>query len=73
MHPIDPLRIKWYHNQHEIETIYLIEKSSHLNQATLIASIPQRSLKESDLFKCVYDNGKASKDVRILSSSSSGK
>ncbi|CAF3767557.1 unnamed protein product [Rotaria sp. Silwood1] len=71
MHTIDPLRIKWYHNNHEIPNSHLIENLSlHTNQATLILDIHHLSLNDSGLFKCVYDNGKASKDVRIFYTSS---
>lgn len=71
MHTIDPLRIKWYHNNHEITNTYLNKKFfSHQNQATLILHIHHLLLNDSGLFKCVYDNGKASKDVQILYTSS---
>jgi hypothetical protein len=70
---IDPLRIKWYRNQHEVEAMYFIEKPPHSNQATLIITIPQETLNDADIFKCIYDNGKASKDVHIVSSASAGK
>jgi hypothetical protein len=72
MHTIDPLRIKWHHNNHEISNSHLIKSTSaHQNQATLILYIHHLSLNDSGLFKCVYDNGKASKDVRIFYTSSS--
>jgi hypothetical protein len=71
MHTIDPLRIKWYHNDHEITNFRLNKKiSSHQNQATLILHIHHLLLNDSGLFKCIYDNGKASKDVQILYTSS---
>jgi hypothetical protein len=60
MHTIDPLRIKWHHNNHEISNSHLIKSTSaHQNQATLILYIHHLSLNDSGLFKCVYDNGKA--------------
>ncbi len=71
MHKIDPLRIKWYHNNHEITKSQMKKKFfSHQNQATLILYIHHLLLNDSGLFKCIYDNGKASKDVRILYTSS---
>jgi hypothetical protein len=71
MQTIDPLRIKWYHNNHEIGNSRLNKKLSlHQNQATLILYIHHLLLNDSGLFKCIYDNGKASKDVRILYTSS---
>ena len=71
MHRIDPLRLKWYHNNHEIRNSYMIEKpSGQENQATLTLTIHHLSLNDSGLFKCVYDNGKASKNVRIFYTSS---
>lgn len=72
--PIDPTRIKWYQNDKELESVYLIDRYSHRNQATSMVSIPSGSLKdESNVFKCLYDNGKASKDVRLMASSTLGK
>ncbi|CAM2700000.1 unnamed protein product [Rotaria socialis] len=66
MHTIDPLRIKWYHNNREIPNSHLTENLSiHTNQATLILDIHHLSFNDSGLFKCVYDNGKASKHVRL--------
>jgi hypothetical protein len=65
---IDPLKLKWYHNKHEIiyqKNSHLINKYSHHNQATLILSIYHLSLNDSGLFKCTYDNGLVSKDVQI--------
>jgi hypothetical protein len=71
MNTIDPSQLKWYHNNHEIRHSHLIEKSlSQENQATLILNIHHLSLNDSGLFKCVYDNGKASKNVRIFYTSS---
>lgn len=71
MDTIDPLRIKWYHNNHEIPSSHLIENLSlNKNQATLILDIHHLSINSSGVFKCVYDNGKASKDVRVLYTSS---
>ena len=69
---IDPLKLKWYHNNHEISNAHLTKKVSlHQNQATIILYIHHLSINDSGLFKCVYDNGKASKNVRILYTSSS--
>jgi hypothetical protein len=68
---INPLQIKWYHNNHEIAYKQLKKKYFfHQNQATLILYIHHLLSNDSGLFKCVYDNGKASKDVRIVSTSS---
>jgi hypothetical protein len=71
--PIDPLRLKWYHNKHEINhqtNSHLISKYPHHNQATLILYIHHLPLNDSGLFKCSYDNGLISKDVQIFYTSS---
>ena len=71
MYNVDPWRIKWYYNNHEIENSHLMRNISlDKNQATLILLTDQLSLNNSGLFKCIYDNGKASKDVRIFYTSS---
>ena len=71
MHTIDPLRLKWYHNNHEIAHPHLKKKYLlHQNQATLILYIHHLFFNDSGLFQCIYDNGKASKDVRVLYTSS---
>jgi len=70
---IDPLRIRWYHNKHEINhhrNSHLINKYSHSNQATLILYINHLSLNHSGLFTCNYDSGLISKDVQIFFTSS---
>ena len=70
---IDPLKIKWYHNEHQIErhrTSHLISKHSRHNQATLILHIRHSSSNDSGLFKCIYNNGFISKDVQIFYTSS---
>ena len=70
---IDPLRIKWYHNKQEIShqrNSHLINKYSHHNQATLTLYIHHLSLNDSGLFKCIYDNGRISKDAQIFYTSS---
>ncbi|CAF0733770.1 unnamed protein product [Adineta steineri] len=66
---IDPLKIKWYHNKHEIShqrNSHLINKYSHNNQATLILYIHNLSTNDSGLFTCNYDNGLIIKDVQIV-------
>ncbi|CAF3792500.1 unnamed protein product [Adineta steineri] len=71
MNTIDPLHLKWYHNNHEIKNSQSIEKLfKHENQATLHLYIRHLSFNDSGLFKCVYDNGKASKNVQIFYTSS---
>ncbi|CAF1230126.1 unnamed protein product [Adineta steineri] len=71
MNTIDPLHLKWYHNNHEIKNSHSIEKLfKHENQATLHLYIRHLSFNDSGLFKCVYDNGKASKNVQIFYTSS---
>lgn len=68
---IDSLRLKWYHNNHEIAHTNLKKRfSSQQNHATLILSLHDFFVNNSDLFKCIYDNGKVSKDVRIVYTSS---
>jgi hypothetical protein len=70
---IDPLKLKWYHNKHEINhqrNSHLINKYPHHNQATLILYIHHLSVNDSGLFKCAYDHGLISKDVQILYTSS---
>ncbi len=70
---IDPLKLKWYHNKHEINhqrNSHLIHKYPHHNQATLILYIHHLSLNDSGLFKCIYDNGLLSRDVQIIYTSS---
>ncbi len=68
---IDPLRIKWYHNNQEITHSHMNKKFViHRNQATLILYIHHLLSNDSGLFKCVYDNGKASRNVRIFYPSS---
>jgi len=67
---IDPLELKWFHNNHEIkhETLsHLINKYPHHNQATLTLHIKHLSLNDSGHFKCVYRNSLIiSKDVQII-------
>ncbi|UJR15081.1 hypothetical protein I4U23_002048 [Adineta vaga] len=71
MHTVDPLRLRWFHNNHEIQNSHMIEKPfRHGNHATLYLHIRHLALNDSGLFKCVYDNGKASKTVQILYTSS---
>jgi len=65
---IDPLKLKWYHNKHEINyqrNSRLINKNPHHNQASLTLHINDLSLNDSGLFKCSYDNELISKDVQI--------
>ena len=67
---INPLQIKWYHNAHEIAPKQLRKKYLfHENQATLILYIHHLFGNDTGAFKCVYENGKASRDVRIVSTS----
>ena len=66
---IDPLKLKWFHNNQEINhqrNSHLINKYPHHNQATLILYIHHLSLNDTGLFKCVYDNRLISKDVQIF-------
>ena len=71
---INPFKLKWYQNNREITSLYLKKKFFfNENQATLILFLDHLLHNHSDVFKCIYDNGKASKHVRILSSTSSGK
>lgn len=66
---INPFKLKWYHNNREITSLYLKKKFFfNENQATLILFLDHLLHNHSDVFKCIYDNGKASKHVRILSS-----
>jgi hypothetical protein len=70
---IDPLKLKWYHNKHEInhqKTSHLINKFPHHNQATLILYIHHLAFNDSGLFKCVYNDELISKDVQIIYTSS---
>ncbi|CAF1658795.1 unnamed protein product [Adineta ricciae] len=71
MHTVDPLRLKWYHNDREIHSSHMTVKPiKHGNHATLYLHIRHLALNDSGLFKCVYDDGKASKTVQILYTSS---
>lgn len=72
-HTIDPLKLKWYHNNNEInqpKTSHIINKYPHHNQATLILSIRHLSINDSGLFRCIYNHGLVSKDVHIYYTSS---
>ena len=71
--PLDPLRLKWYHKNHEIphsQHSHLIHSHSHPHQASLILTIHHLSFNDSGVFKCIYDQGKLSKDVQLIYSSS---
>lgn len=70
---IDPSKLKWYHNKHEINhktNSHLLHKYPTHNQATLTLSIHRLSVNSSGLFQCIYDNGLLSRDVQIIPTSS---
>lgn len=71
--PIDPLKIKWYHNRNEINyqrSSHVENKYAHNNQATLILYIHNLALNDSGLFTCDYNQGVISKNVQITYTSS---
>jgi len=73
MNTIDPSKLKWYHKQHEIphsRHSHMIHSHLHPHQASLVLTIQHSSFNDSGFFKCIYDQGKLSKDVQLIYSSS---
>ena len=70
---INPFQLKWYHNHREITSPHLKKKFFfEENRAELILFLEHFIRNHSDVFQCIYENGKARKYVRILPSTSSG-
>lgn len=65
MQAVDPTLLKWYKNNEELDSTFIIEQSSHWNQAKSMIQLPRWLINESDQLQCVYDNGKAQKNLRL--------
>jgi hypothetical protein len=66
--PIDPSRLKWYHQNediHRLRPMPRIHSYSHQNQASSILSISYLSFNDTGVFRCVYDHDKLSKNVHL--------
>lgn len=72
-HTLDPSKLKWYHNNHEVNhklNSQSIAKYPPNNQATLTLHIHRLSPNDSGVFQCVYDHGLISRDIQIIHTSS---
>ena len=70
---INPKSLKWFKNDKELDSIYIIEQSSDWNQVKSIVEIPSWLFKDADQVHCIYENGKMKKNLRIYSNKNSSK